>query len=204
MSAGPTAPAAPTGGDGGPLPRPGPSPVGASLPAPAGDPETRERGTAYPAGHRSPADWIGLVARLVLGGIMLYAGLTKVGDLTGSVQNVMAYEIFPYEISRAIGILLPVVEIALGVLLLVGLLTRASAAVVGALMTAFVVGIISAWARGLSIDCGCFGTGGTIDPEDTTYLLDIVRDLALLLLALWLTIRPRTPWSLDLLLTKGR
>lgn len=145
-----------------------------------------------------------LLARLALGGVMIAAGMPKLLDLTASIQNVLAYELFGYELARAIGILLPVVEVALGVLLIVGLLTRQAAAVTGLLMIVFVAGIVSAWARGLSIDCGCFGTGGPVDPEDTTYVTSIIRDLAFLALALFLTLRPRTPWSLDQLLTKGR
>ena len=183
-----SAPVAPT------PPHPTPGPGGS---APSG-------GTAYPASVRSGGAWFGLAARLVLGGVMLVAGLLKVSDLTGSVQNVIAYQLFPYEVSRLIGIVLPIIEIALGVLLLAGLLTRAAAAAVGALLITFVGGIVSAWARGLSIDCGCFGTGGPVAPGDTAYLGDIIRDAVLLLLALWLVLRPRTPFSLDHTLWKGR
>lgn len=152
----------------------------------------------------NPRDLVGLLARLALGGVLLVAGLLKVRDLTGSVQSVLAYEIFGYEVSRLIGTVLPIVEIAVGLLLLLGLLTRAAAWVGGGLMVVFVAGIISAWARGLAIDCGCFGTGGPVDPEDTAYLSEILRDLALLAAAAWLVVRPRTPLSLDSLLTKGR
>lgn len=165
-------------------------------------PQHDETGRVAP--QRRAGDWIGLLARLGLGGVMIAAGLPKLLDLTGSIQNVLAYELFGYEVSRAIGILLPVVEVALGVLLLLGLLTRSAAALTGALMLVFVAGIVSAWARGLAIDCGCFGTGGPVDPEETTYLTSIVRDVGFLALALWLTVRPRTPWSMDQLLTKGR
>lgn len=160
--------------------------------------------TAGDPGRRRPADWVGLLARLSLGTVMIYAGVPKLLDLTASVQNVMAYELFGYELSRAVGIVLPVVEVALGVLLILGLLTRPVAAVAGALMLVFIAGIVSAWARGLSIDCGCFGTGGPVAPDETTYVTSILRDIAFLLLAVWLTVRPRTPWSVDQLLEKGR
>lgn len=153
---------------------------------------------------RGLRDVVGLLARLVLGGVLLAAGLLKIGDLTGSVQSVVAYQVFPYELARLIGTTLPVIEVAVGLLLVVGLLTRAAATVGGALMLAFVVGIISAWARGLAIDCGCFGTGGPVDPEDTRYLSEILRDLGLLALAGWLVVRPRSPWSVDGLLMRGR
>jgi uncharacterized membrane protein YphA (DoxX/SURF4 family) len=147
---------------------------------------------------------VGLVARLVLGGVLLAAGLLKVGDLTGSVQSVLAYELFSYPVARFLGSVLPVVEMAVGLLLVVGLLTRASAAVGGVLTLAFIAGIASAWSRGLTIDCGCFGTGGPVDRDDTRYLTEIARDLGLLALAAWLVVRPHTPWSVDGPLTKGR
>jgi hypothetical protein len=62
---------------------------------------------------------------------------------------------------------------------------------------AFIIGIASAWARGLNIDCGCFGEGGTIDPSQTRYLEEILRDVGLVLCAAWLVIRPRTAYSLE-------
>jgi uncharacterized membrane protein YphA (DoxX/SURF4 family) len=158
-----------------------------------------------PAGsaHRWPGA-LGLLARMVLGGVLLVAGLLKIVDLTGSVQSVVAYQLFPYEVARLVGTTLPVVEVAAGTLLLLGLLTRPAAVVGGLLMLAFVAGIVSAWSRGLAIDCGCFGTGGPVDPEDTRYLSEILRDLGLLALAGWLVARPRSPFSLDGLLLKGR
>ena len=163
-----------------------------------------ETGRADAPKHRGLLDLVGLLARLGLGTVMIVAGLPKLLDLTGSVQNVIAYQLFSYDVARAIGIFLPVVEIALGFLLVVGLLTRPVAAVTGALMLVFIAGIISAWARGLAIDCGCFGTGGPVDPEDTAYLSEILRDLGLLAAAAWLVARPRTPLSVDELLMKGR
>lgn len=158
---------------------------------------------ATPSGARPWPGLVGLAARLVLGGVLLVAGWLKITDLTGSVQSVLAYELFSYPVARLIGTMLPVVEIAVGVLLLLGLLTRAAAVAGGLLMVVFVAGIVSAWSRGLAIDCGCFGTGGPVDPEDTAYLPEIVRDLGLLALAAWLVVRPRTPFAVDSLL-KGR
>ncbi|ANS77617.1 Conserved membrane protein [Serinicoccus hydrothermalis] len=148
-------------------------------------------------------DAVGLLLRLGLAGVLGYAGWTKITDLTGSVQNVVAYQLFPYELARAIGVLLPVVELALAALLLVGLLTRVSALLAALLMVAFIAGIASAWARGLAIDCGCFGTGGPVAPEDTRYLAEMVRDTGFLAMALWLAVRPRTLASLDTTVRKG-
>lgn len=168
------------------------------------DAATVDAGEGRTATRTRVLDGVGLLARLVLGGVLILAGLPKIRDLTGSVQNVLAYELFDYDTARLIGTVLPVLELALGVLLLLGLLTRAAAAAGGLLMVVFIAGIISAWARGLAIDCGCFGTGGPVAPEETTYLLDIVRDLGFLALAVWLVVRPRTLLALDTLVQKGR
>ncbi|MGB3186445.1 MAG: DoxX family protein [Ornithinimicrobium sp.] len=142
-------------------------------------------------------DVIGLVARLALGGVLLVAGYFKAVDFDASVRSVVAYDLFDYQVAEFIGITLPIIEIAVGAMLLLGLFTRLSGAAGTLLMIIFIVGIASAWVRGLSIDCGCFGTGGPIDPSETRYLQEIVRDAALALGGLWLVIRPHSLLSVD-------
>jgi uncharacterized membrane protein YphA (DoxX/SURF4 family) len=110
---------------------------------------------------------------------------------------VRAYQILDHDFAGYVGYSLPVLEILLGLLLVAGLLTRVSAAAGGLLMVAFLYGIASAWARGLSIDCGCFGGGGTIDASQTQYLKEILRDVGFTACAAWLVIRPHTAYSLD-------
>lgn len=88
----------------------------------------------------------------------------------------------------------------MGACLVLGLLTRAMSLVSALLFIAFVVGISAAWARGLQIDCGCFGGGGFDADATSQYPWDIARDLGLLALSVLLVWRPRTPLSLDELL----
>ena len=145
-------------------------------------------------------DVVGLLARLVLGGVVLVAGLLKVGHLETSARSVRAYQLLPYDVAGLVGYGLPILEIAIGVLLVLGLFTRFGAVVGGVLMVVFVAGIASAWARGLSIDCGCFGHGGTIEASQTQYPQEIARDIGLLLCSVWLVARPRTAYSLEPLL----
>lgn len=58
--------------------------------------------------------------------------------------------------------------------------------------------IASVWARGMSIDCGCFGGGGTLTGgTERGYALDIARDLVLLGAAALLIRNPRTRYALD-------
>ena len=142
-------------------------------------------------------DLIGLLARLILGVTLVWAGVIKVTSPALSAQAVRAFQILPWDLAGYVGYALPVVEILVGLLLVTGLMTRAAAVVGGLLMVAFIIGIISVWVRGLSIDCGCFGGGGTIASSQTQYLKDVLRDAGLVLCAAWLVVRPRTAYSLD-------
>ena len=143
------------------------------------------------------ADFIGLLARLILGVVLIVAGALKVTSPAVSARAVQAFQLLPFDFAGYVGYALPVVEILVGLLLVIGLFTRASAMVGGLLMLAFIIGISWAWAHGYSIDCGCFGGGGTIEASQTQYPLDILRDAGLVACAAWLVARPRTTYSLD-------
>ncbi|MFY1690450.1 MauE/DoxX family redox-associated membrane protein [Plantactinospora sp. WMMB782] len=142
--------------------------------------------------------WLGLAARLGLAAVWLAAGASKVGDLAASGRAVNAYKIFPYDLAVVIGAALPFVELALGLILLVGLATRLAAGISATLLVIFIAGIVSAWTRGLSIDCGCFGSGGDLAAgQDPTYGTELLRDVGFLLLAGFLLVWPRTRISVD-------
>lgn len=142
-------------------------------------------------------DWVGLAARLVVGVVLLVAGALKIVNIPAMELAINAYKIFPYEIVKVLAYVVPISELVLGVLLVLGLFTRISAILSGLMFAAFIAGIASAWTRGLSLDCGCFGGGGEIDPSDTKYLEEILRDIGLLALCAWLSIRPRSLLSVD-------
>ncbi len=146
---------------------------------------------------RGVSEWVGLVARLVLGVVLVVSGYLKVGSLESSAEAVRAFKILPYDLANLVGYVLPVLELAIGALLVLGLFTRIAGIAGALLMVAFLIGIVSVWVRGISIDCGCFGGGGVVAPEDTNYLWDVVRDVGLLLCGVWLAVRPRTPASMD-------
>jgi uncharacterized membrane protein YphA (DoxX/SURF4 family) len=141
--------------------------------------------------------WIGLLARLVLGGVLLVAGYLKVIAPDKSQMAVRSYEMLPNSIANLLGLVLPFLEIAIGVLLVLGALTKVMAALGGLTMVIFIIAISQAWARGLNIDCGCFGGGGAVAPGQTKYLQEILRDTGLALLAGYLIRYPVTKFSVD-------
>jgi uncharacterized membrane protein YphA (DoxX/SURF4 family) len=141
---------------------------------------------------------VGVLCRVVLGGVWLVAGVLKLPDPAENVRAVRAYRLLPESVVPLVGHGLPILEILLGACLVLGLVTRVAAVVSAALLVAFIVGIGSAWARGLSIECGCFGGGGgTLEDATTQYPWEIARDLGLLAASAWLLYRPRSPWAVD-------
>jgi uncharacterized membrane protein YphA (DoxX/SURF4 family) len=141
--------------------------------------------------------WLTLLFRVVLGGVLLVAGGLKVGNPQKSAMSVRAYELLPIDIANFFGYVLPWFEIGVGALLILGVAVKISALLGGATMLIFILAISQAWARGLSIDCGCFGGGGAIDPSQTKYLEEILRDIGLMLMAIYLYRFPSGRFALD-------
>lgn len=134
----------------------------------------------------------GTLVRLGLAAVWLVSGGLKLMDSGHTYVAVRAYDVLPDALVRPVATGLPLLELFLGVMLLMGLGTRLTAVASAALLAVFIAGIAQSWARGLSIDCGCFGGGGQVGPGQTSYPLDIARDLAFLLMAGWLAVRPDT------------
>src|SRR5690349_3415597 len=83
--------------------------------------------------------WSGTIARLILGGVFLAAGLAKIGDPAASVRAVRAYQLLPDGLETLVGRGLPAFELALAVVLLLGVAVRASAVLAAVLLTAFTI-----------------------------------------------------------------
>jgi len=141
--------------------------------------------------------WFGLLARLILGGVLFAAGWLKIFTPAKSQMAVRAYELLPISVANFLGLVLPWLEIGVGVLLILGIAIRLSAMIGGGLMLLFIIAIAQAGLRGLSIDCGCFGGGGSVEPGQTKYLAEIARDTGLALLALYLIRYPVTRLALE-------
>ncbi|CAM2779878.1 MauE/DoxX family redox-associated membrane protein [Skermania piniformis] len=140
---------------------------------------------------------LSLVARLGLAAVWLVSGVVKAVDPAQTMVAVRAYQLLPEGLVRPVASVLPFAEIGLGLLLLVGLGVRAAAIASWGLLAVLIAAIASAWARGLSIDCGCFGGGGPAAGVGAwDYLGEILRDLGFALLALYLTGYPRSPGAL--------
>jgi uncharacterized membrane protein YphA (DoxX/SURF4 family) len=140
--------------------------------------------------------WVATVARWVLGGVFLVAGALKLPDPDAAVRAVRAYRLLPEPLVAPVAFGLPVLEIAVGLALVAGVFVRTAAVAGAALLVVFLAGVGSAWARGLQIDCGCFGGGGEVAAGETAYPAEVVRDVALLAVASALARWPRSRLAL--------
>jgi uncharacterized membrane protein YphA (DoxX/SURF4 family) len=140
-----------------------------------------------------------LAFRAGCGSVLLWAGIAKALDRQGSILTVDAYNVLPTGLVRPVATALPWIEIAIGVFLVLGLFVRFSGIGTAALTLVFVAALGQAKARGLPIDCGCFGGGG---PGTGVGWFDIVRDLPLLAGGIFLALWPGQRLQLDRLLTR--
>lgn len=136
--------------------------------------------------RRIPAQrwpWCSTAARVVLAGVWVWAGIAKLRDPDAAARAVRAYDILPEGLVKPFAWGLPFVELALAVLLLLGIATRPAAWASAVLLLVFIGAAVSVSARDLQINCGCFG-GGQSSTGAAGYMRDLGRDGLLLCLSL--------------------
>ena len=101
--------------------------------------------------------WVLLILRVFLGGVFLYAGISKMRSPQTFADSIATFELLPPFFINLVAISLPVFEIAVGLMLVVGFATEVASFSVLILTVVFAAALISALAQGLKIYCGCFG-----------------------------------------------
>jgi len=129
-----------------------------------------------------------LALRIALGAVFLYAAYTKLKApwylFAGAIDS---YQMVPPWASEWIARTLPAFELLLGLVLISGYRLRWAALVSGILLLTFWLSMAIAFAKGLSIDCGCFGNGEAV--SKWTLLRDGILVAAAAIL--WYFARPR-------------
>jgi putative oxidoreductase len=127
-----------------------------------------------------------LVFRLVLGGLFVYAGVVKVLDPLDFAQNIRNYQLVGQSLSFLAAVILPCLEILAGAFLIAGIWKRGASLVISGLLVFFIALTAVTMARGLDVDCGCFGA-----VSRKAGLGVILEDLAMLYLGLCILFAPR-------------
>ena len=120
-----------------------------------------------------------LVARLILGGVLFYAGFLKLRAGHPFAEAIANFRMLPAQANQILAVVLPWVEVSTGLLLVFGVWVRAAGLLSVLMFSSFLVAITAALARGLDIECGCFGTGAAA----RVGLHALALDVALLLFA---------------------
>lgn len=97
--------------------------------------------------------------RLALGGVFIYASVYKIAEPGEFARSIYNYRMLPEATINLMAIIMPWLELACGVLIIIGPLMRGSALLVGLMLLVFIIAIATALARGLDISCGCFKVG---------------------------------------------
>ena len=124
-------------------------------------------------------------SRVVLAGVFLYGGYTKLQAELQFASAIAGYRLLPDKLILPVATYLPWLEIILGLLLLTGWYSRVVAGFAGALLAFFIIIMAITYFRGIEADCGCFGVGERISP------LTIARDSLFLIPAIFLVLEPR-------------
>ncbi len=128
------------------------------------------------------------VARIVLGAIFIYAAWSKMQDPSLFASAVSGYQMLPAPLVAFVAIVLPPAELIAGAALILTKWQRESALLILGMLAVFLVGLVQAEVRGLDIGCGCFG-----GEDDDTVMGAIIRDISLLVPAVWLVVRRNRP-----------
>lgn len=100
--------------------------------------------------------WIEFVIRLALGFLFIYAAIDKIIQPEKFAVVIYHYRVLPFEFVNIVAIIVPWLEVAIGLTLILGIWLETAAFLLSVLSIGFIMLIISAIARGLNIECGCF------------------------------------------------
>jgi len=125
---------------------------------------------------------IALVLRIALGAIFVYAAWTKLRTPWELfAMSIDSYQLLPLKVVELVARTLPWFELAVGLLLIAGFWLRSAAAAITLLLAVFFGLMVRAYARGMEINCGCFGANDVISWKT------LLRDGSMLAAALTLT-----------------
>lgn len=152
-------------------------------------------------GNRAGRAWLALPIRWYLGGLFVLSCQHKIAHPGSFAVDVATYGILPLSLVNMTAITLPWVELASGIMLIVGLRARAAAFLVSCMLVMFLVALIIALAQGLDMSCGCFASQGA-QGEDPISAMTVFRDLGWLTLSLFVMLFDDSPIGIDRLFAR--
>lgn len=130
-------------------------------------------------------DYLSLLSRLLIGGMFIYASYYKVIDPAAFAKSIWYYHLVWGKLINLMAIVIPWLELIIGVALILGFWVRGATWWSNALLVVFIVALGSTIVRGISIDCGCFKEAQSSTHSAWRSLLFDVGALVFSLQLLW-------------------
>lgn len=119
--------------------------------------------------------YIELICRIIIGFIFIYASIHKIAEPALFAKIIYGYALFPGSMINIIAIVLPYVEIIIGISLVLGIYPRSAAIVLSCMLFVFMTAISVNLIRGHEFDCGCFSFRNSGMQQSAVSLL--IRDI---------------------------
>ncbi len=132
-----------------------------------------------------------LFARILIGGILIYASIGKIIDVGEFASAINNYHIIPFGLENSFAIILPWLELIVGICLIFGLFVDGAAFLVVIMMVTFIIAITFAILSGYNIECGC-----GLKPGEMVGVRKIIEDITYLILAWMIIKRPKHRYEL--------
>lgn len=124
-----------------------------------------------------------VILRIMLGIVFVWASWNKILDPEGFARIIQNYRILPSVLVNPVALILPWIEAACGIFLIIGYFIKGSAFIINILLTIFILAFIINLFRGIDVNCGCFSS--TLKESKGLYRY-LIRDFLLLLIGLWI------------------
>ena len=138
---------------------------------------------------------IALLCRVILGIVLIYASIDKIIHPAEFAKAIGNYNVLPFGLENLLGIVLPVLELLVGICLVLGIMIDGSAIIAAGMMVVFIIAISQALFRGIDINCGCF----KVTVENGGHQVGIrriIEDFIYLGMALMVLSRGEKKWEL--------
>lgn len=134
------------------------------------------------------------VARILAGAVFILAGAGKLPERIQFVDVVIKYYVLPYPIAFIYGVILPWLELSIGLLLILGRYTRLAAVISLPVIFSFIVANGISLSKGKVVCTSCFGEIIIAIPTPAALAADFVL-LGVILSLLWRKWKPIGSWE---------
>ena len=138
---------------------------------------------------------IALLCRVILGVILIYASIDKIVHPAEFAKAIGNYNVLPFGLENLLGIVLPILELLVGICLVFGIMLDGSAIIAAGMMIVFIIALSQAMIRGIDINCGCF----KVTVENGGHQVGIrriIEDFLFLGMSLMVLSRGKRKWEL--------